>query len=170
MVLCCSKHHSGTCYLQKALSYGFQQSSKQQSGARGGASKQLVVVASTTVQSTVQIRPPGARRSAAGRAEQSREHSVTWVPRAAGASPWPSCRGPRAHRWRRAAPAAAAAAAPSPPPPRRRAPSARAAGSRAPATCSPGRSWLLPLLLRHRSSTSTSRLSFSCYKQARTHI
>ncbi|PUZ74164.1 hypothetical protein GQ55_1G043700 [Panicum hallii var. hallii] len=86
---------------------------------------------------------------------EQRERSITWAPRAAGASPWPSCRGPRA---RRAAPAAAAAAAP---PRRRRAPSARAGGPRAPATCSPGRrrrSWLLPQLLRHRS---TSRLSAS---------
>nr|TKW37883.1 hypothetical protein SEVIR_1G078084v2 [Setaria viridis] len=73
--------------------------------------------------------------------------SITWVPRAGGASPWPSCRcRPPRRRGRRGTPAAAAAAAAAPAPARRRrAPSARGRGRRTPATCSRGRrcSWLL---------------------------
>nr|TKW37884.1 hypothetical protein SEVIR_1G078126v2 [Setaria viridis] len=109
-----------------------------------------------TIQSGHGTRPAGRSRAAAANTRRSAtrgcrisgsDTSITWVPRAGGASPWPSCRcrPPRRRGRRRATPAAAAAASAPSPARRRRAPSARGGGRRTPATCSRGCrcSWLL---------------------------
>jgi len=69
-ILCCSKHHSGTCYLQKALSYGFQQFTPKQTTSGSSTMIQYKSGSPAGRSRSSRREHGGAPRELAGRAEQ----------------------------------------------------------------------------------------------------